>query len=152
MDDGGLDENQEREVADLARLMSDISRRSCAFVAPGDGRTNPFVNPEVDPEVNPNDDSFNVRKWLKTMLHIASRDPDRYSRRTAGVSFHNLSVHGFGTTADYQANVANTWLKAFGAIRSFFGFGKKVRIDILRNFEGLVKSGEMLMVLGRPGR
>jgi ABC-type multidrug transport system ATPase subunit len=32
------------------------------------------------------------------------------------------------------------------------GKGQKRRIDILRNFDGLVKSGEMLVVLGRPGR
>lgn len=28
---------------------------------------------------------------------------------------------------------------------------RKLRIDILRDFEGIVRSGEMLMVLGRPG-
>lgn len=34
-----------------------------------------------------------------------------------------------------------------------FGFKKNVRkIQILREFDGLVKSGELLVVLGRPGR
>ena len=31
------------------------------------------------------------------------------------------------------------------------GTGKQ-KIQILRDFDGLVKSGEMLVVLGRPGR
>lgn len=148
----GLDENQEREVVGLARIMTEASRRGSTLVAAEDCQTNPFVNPEGDPELNPNDGNFNVRKWLKAILHITARDPERYPKRTAGVFFRNLSVHGFGTAADYQANVANTWLKGFGVIKSLFGFGKKVRIDILRDFEGLVKSGEMLVVLGRPGR
>jgi hypothetical protein len=95
---------------------------------------------------------FKVRKWLKTILAITSRDPERYPKRTAGVSFRNMNVYGYGSAADYQADVGNTPLKAVSAIKGLFGFAQKARIDILRNFEGLVKSGEMLVVLGRPGR
>jgi hypothetical protein len=68
------------------------------------------------------------------------------------LSFRNLNVHGYGTAADYQMNVANMWLKAEGWLEGILGYRKALRIDILRNFEGLVRSGEMLVVLGRPGR
>jgi hypothetical protein len=89
---------------------------------------------------------------VKNFLRFVSLDPDRYPRRTAGVSFRNLNVYGFGTAADYQMNVANAWLKAAGWFRSLVVHREKIRIDILRDFEGLVRSGEMLVVLGRPGR
>lgn len=45
---------------------------------------------------------------------------------------------------------ANIVLEAVGLFNKVTGRGK-TKIQILRDFEGLVKSGEMLVVLGRPG-
>ncbi|KAK1142767.1 Multidrug resistance protein [Aspergillus melleus] len=141
-----IEREDQMKITELARRFSQISQKSIG----GEG-TNTFLNPTSDPELDPNSDRFNSRKWTKNMLHITSRDPDRYPRRTAGVSFRNLNAFGYGTAADYQTDVANMWLKGFGWVRNVLGFGNKVRIDILRNFEGFVRSGEMLVVLGRPG-
>ncbi|KAE8337407.1 hypothetical protein BDV24DRAFT_140021 [Aspergillus arachidicola] len=41
--------------------------------------------------------NFTARTWMKMLLAIKSRDPDRYPDRTTGVAFKNLSVHGFGS-------------------------------------------------------
>ncbi|RAL04636.1 pleiotropic drug resistance family ABC transporter [Aspergillus ibericus CBS 121593] len=136
----------QQAIAALARSLSHLSDKSSI----GEG-TNTFLDPTSNPELDPNSDQFNSRKWTKNLLRITSRDPDRYPRRTAGVSFRNLNAFGYGTAADYQANVANMWLKGFGWLREKLGCRNKVRIDILRNFEGFVHSGEMLVVLGRPG-
>ncbi|EAS36064.3 pleiotropic drug resistance family protein [Coccidioides immitis RS] len=151
LDDGdtGITKDQEHEIVDLARRVSRLSRRSSVY--DHDNVVNPFLDAEANPELNPGDKQFKPRKWLKTILQIQSRDPERFPKRTAGVSFRNMNVYGYGTAADYQADVGNTPLKAVGGIKQLLGLGKKVRIDILRNFEGLVKSGEMLVVLGRPG-
>lgn len=148
----GISKGQEAELENLARQMSHISHRSSVYIDADGNPVNPFLDTETDPALNPHNEKFRVGKWLKNMLQITSRDPETYPKRTAGVSFQNMNVYGFGTAADYQADVGNTPLKAWGAIKSLFGGEKKVRIDILRNFEGLVKSGEMLVVLGRPGR
>lgn len=150
--DNGISKGQEAELENLARQMSTISRRSSIYVDAGGNPVNPFLDLETDPSLDPHDKNFRVGKWLKNMLQITSRDPEKYPKRTAGVSFQNMNVYGFGTAADYQADVGNTPLKMWGGIKSMFGGAKKVRIDILRNFEGLVKSDEMLVVLGRPGR
>ncbi|EED13247.1 ABC multidrug transporter, putative [Talaromyces stipitatus ATCC 10500] len=150
-DKGFFDEMKEQErdeITYLARQISQISRRSS--LSSGEPM-NSFLDTTTDPELDPNSESFNQKKWVKNLLHITSRDPETYPRRTAGVTFRNLNAYGFGTAADYQADVFNTWLKAFGYIRGRLGLRKKRRIDILRDFEGLVKSGEMLVVLGRPG-
>ncbi|GLA59934.1 hypothetical protein AtubIFM54640_011358 [Aspergillus tubingensis] len=136
----------QQAITALARNLSHLSSKSGI----GEG-TNTFLDPTSDPELDPNSEQFNSQKWTKNLLRITSRDPDRYPRRTAGVSFRNMNVFGYGTAADYQANVANMWLKGFGWFREKLGYGKKVRIDILRNFEGYVHSGELLVVLGRPG-
>ncbi|PGH05928.1 hypothetical protein GX51_02709 [Blastomyces parvus] len=150
-DDNRMAESQVKNLVDLARSMSHTSAQSTACTQHSSGDINPFVDSESDPELNPHNEKFNLRKWMKSILRITSRDPERYPRRTAGVSFHNLNVHGYGTAADYQADVANVWLKMYGTAKRLLGFDEKVRINILRNFEGLVKSGEMLVVLGRPG-
>ncbi|QKX55294.1 uncharacterized protein TRUGW13939_02386 [Talaromyces rugulosus] len=139
---------ERKEITDLARQISETSRQNTA----NDGEpVNPFLDASADPELDPSSGQFNQTKWVKNMLHITSRDPERYPRRTAGVTFRNLNAYGYGTAADYQADVFNTWLKAFGYVRGLLGLRKNMRIDILRDFEGLVKSGEMLVVLGRPG-
>ncbi|KAJ5818921.1 hypothetical protein N7474_004512 [Penicillium riverlandense] len=147
---GDSEEDRHEKITTLARTISELSRQ---YSTNGSIKEdiNTFLEPAKDPELDPNSDQFKARKWVRNMLHITSRDPDRYPRRAAGVSFRDLNVFGYGTAADYQMDVGNMWLKAAGWFKSALGFGKKVRIDILRDFEGMVNTGEMLVVLGRPG-
>ncbi|OQD88934.1 hypothetical protein PENANT_c003G00615 [Penicillium antarcticum] len=140
----------DREITTLAQSISHISRQNSLNVDKTEG-INTFLDPTGDPELDPNSDTFISRKWVRNMLRMVSSDVNRYPRRKVGVSFRNLNVFGYGTAADYQMNFANTWLKAADWLRGVLGKDKKVRIDILRGFEGIVHSGEMLVVLGRPG-
>ncbi|KZV61232.1 hypothetical protein PENSPDRAFT_671151 [Peniophora sp. CONT] len=39
--------------------------------------------------------------------HIASRDPERFPKRTAGISWQNLNPYGYGNFTDYQKSVLN---------------------------------------------
>src|SRR5687768_8031716 len=64
-----IDANQEQEVVELARRVSQISRRSSTFVT-DDGTPNPFLDPERDPTLDPNSSEFNVRRWIKSILHV----------------------------------------------------------------------------------
>ncbi|GMG30719.1 unnamed protein product [Aspergillus oryzae] len=101
----GIEQEGQAKITTLARTLSRISQTNS-----GTEGLNPFLNTS-DPELDPNSDQFNSRKWTKNLLHITSRDPERYPRRTAGVSFRNLNAFGYGTAADYQA----TWGDAGGA-------------------------------------
>ena len=146
------DDDRDGQITTLARSLSQISRQGSGKASETSEGVNTFLDPTHDPELDPNGDQFKSRKWVKNFIQMTSHDPDRYPRRTAGVSFRNLNVFGYGTAADYQMNFANFWLKGTGWFRSILGLQKKVRIEILRDFEGIVHSGEMLVVLGRPGR
>jgi ABC-type uncharacterized transport system ATPase subunit len=73
-----------------------------------------------------------------------------HSFRTSGVAFQNLNVYGYGQATDYQKDVFNIVLSTAGVVRNLLGSGKR-RIDILRSFDGVVRKGEMLVVLGPPG-
>ena len=72
-----------------------------------------------------------------------------------GVIWENLTVKGIGGVK----NIVPTFPDAFinfinipGTLMHFFGLGKKgTEFDILKDFHGVVKPGEMVLVLGRPG-
>lgn len=137
----------EEQVTRLARRLTHQSTRHSVY-----GQTqNPFLDAKADPTLDPHSSEFKPRNWMKNLLAISSRDPERYPQRVAGISFKDLSVHGFGSPTDYQKDVANSVLEIGSLVRTVTGTGKQ-KIQILRNFDGLVKSGEMLVVLGRPGR
>ena len=112
---------------------------------------NPFVRTKEESTLNPRSPAFKASDWMKNLLALTSRDPIRYPERAAGVSFKGLNVHGYGSPTDYQKDVFNSLLQFGHMVRQVAGGGKQ-KLQILRDFDGLVKSGEMLMVLGRPGR
>jgi ATP-binding cassette subfamily G (WHITE) protein 2 (PDR) len=143
----GNEEIVEEEVGKLARR---LTRQSTRFSTKGD-LTNPFTDFDHEATLDPSSLSFSPHNWMKTLLAIQSRDPERYPRRSAGVAFKNLNVHGYGSPTDYQKDVGNAPLEIGALVRYLTGTGKQ-KINILRDFDGLVKSGEMLVVLGRPGR
>lgn len=137
-------ERNEKHVAALARTFTQASVKNVQ----GD-YINPFESTS-DPILDPHSEKFNARSWTKTLVGITSRDPERYPTRTAGVTYRNLNVHGFGNPTDYQKTFGNYPLEALGLINKLRGKGQR-KIRILRDFDGLVRSGEMLVVLGRPG-
>ncbi|KUJ19331.1 ABC transporter Cdr4 [Mollisia scopiformis] len=68
-----------------------------------------------------------------------------------GVSFQNINIHGFDYSERYQSTVSSYLLAIPTVIwKNLRGHGAK-KVDILQDFCGLVQSGEMLLVLGRPG-
>jgi ATP-binding cassette subfamily G (WHITE) protein 2 (PDR) len=145
-EDEDTDGEKGEAVTQLARTFTQRS------VKTKDGHyVNPFENSD-DPLLNPHSGSFSQRAWIKTLIGIASRDPERYPMRVAGVSYKNLNVHGFGQSTDFQKTFGNYPLSITSLFDKFRGDKGKTKIQILRNFDGLVKSGEMLVVLGRPGR
>ncbi|KAF3761700.1 ABC transporter CDR4 [Cryphonectria parasitica EP155] len=134
---------RESMVQTLARKYSNVS----GVVQGG----NPFAIASDDPDspLNPNGEKFSARAWAKTVLDLVSKEGKSF--RTSGIAFQNMNVFGFGAGTDFQKDVANIWLDVADGVRSMFGGSRKRRIDILRQFDGVVNSGEMLVVLGPPG-
>lgn len=148
-DDLGDESEEERRngvVQALARRYTTNQSHASAVVA----GQNPFLlaGSDEDSPINPNSSSFRARAWAKAMVDMVSREGQSF--RTSGIAFQNLNVFGYGAHTDYQKDVGNVWLSALGMLRRVLGGGRR-RIDILRNFDGVVKKGEMLVVLGPPG-
>lgn len=111
---------------------------------------NPFLDTS-NPFIDPNSPQFKQKEWLRVVTSLKSRDPDRFPERLAGVAFQDLSVDGFREDTDYQRTFGNYPLALLTAAKKLIGQTRKIRVHILRDFDGLVKNGEMVLVLGRPG-
>lgn len=108
---------------------------------------NPFFAGEDSP-LNPNSESFDGKLWAKAIVELVQQSGAGF--RSTGVCFQHMNVHGFGEATDYQKDVANVWLGLGSMAQQLAGRGRQ-KIDILQNFDGLVRNGEMLVVLGPPG-
>ena len=89
-----------KDVAEVAQLAKQLTQHSIR-TAEGNEYPNPFLGSD-NPALDPGSGHFKPEAWIRTLIGITSRDPERYPQRTAGIAYRNLSVHGFGSLADYQ--------------------------------------------------
>ncbi|UKZ47949.1 ZEB2-regulated ABC transporter 1 [Trichoderma virens] len=112
--------------------------------------TSLFGNNDPDSPLNPMSSKFSGRTWAKTVAKYATEHGSGFRR--SGISFRNMNVYGYGTETDFQKDVGNVWLSIPDLARQVLSKSSgRRRIDILRNCDGVLKSGEMLVVLGPPG-
>ncbi|KAL7626532.1 Multidrug resistance protein [Parahypoxylon ruwenzoriense] len=136
-------QDENARISMLARSITRESARSYGYQG-----VNPFLDPP--PALDPNSPQFDAKKWARTLLHAFAQDPEKYPRPPIGVSWRDLGVHGFGKDTDYQKDILNVLWRAPLIAREWVSH-RQHKIQILNNFDGLVRSGEMLLVLGRPG-
>ncbi|KAF2123015.1 ABC-2 type transporter [Lophiotrema nucula] len=101
-----------------------------------------------DPRVDPANESFDLSRFLRMFRH--QLEDEGIQMRQVGLVYRNLNVSGSGAALQLQQTVAD-FLLAPARVGEWFSFGKKEHKQILRNFDGVIKSGELLIVLGRPG-
>lgn len=73
----------------------------------------------------------------------------------SGVIWQDLTVSGIGGVKNFISTFPDAvigFFNIFSTIVNILGLNKKGReFDILKSFRGVVKPGEMVLVLGRPG-
>lgn len=120
-----------------------------------------------DPDDEPGDvgaaaaekeDEFELDQFMREG-HFEKRK-DGKSAKKVGVVFKNLTVKGTGSTATFVKTVPQAIIGTFGPdlYRIVTGFVPALRLGrhkqtrvLLNDFSGVVKDGEMMLVLGRPG-
>jgi ATP-binding cassette subfamily G (WHITE) protein 2 (PDR) len=142
-------ENEQARMDDMAQLARRVSRASTRPEWEDNDPATAFLRPKPDSNLDPNSSRFSYKAWAKALLNI--RDPVENPARSSGLAFRNLSVHGFGSATDYQKTLFNAPLEALTVAKGLLGMRKDQKIQILRDFDGLLHSGEMLVVLGPPG-
>lgn len=91
------DERRHEELQTLARRLTTMSHQSSY-------EKNPF-EAEEDSVLNPNSPNFQPRAFATSLLNLQARDPEKWKLRTAGFSFKDLNVYGFGSATDFQNTV-----------------------------------------------
>ncbi|KAH9480206.1 Brefeldin A resistance protein [Psilocybe cubensis] len=103
---------------------------------------------QVDQQVTSVHEGFDFEKVLRDM--VDSRKQAGIIPRELGVTFKDLHVVGLGAAASHQDTIAST-LNPVNLIKVIQNQRHPATRDILSGFEGVVRPGEMLLVLGRPG-
>lgn len=99
-----------------------------------------------DSVLDPSSPDFDVYKWTRMVMRLI--DENEVIERRAGIVWKQLKVCGSGSAINLQKNVGSLLLAPL-RFREFFSKGPEK--TILNEFDGVLKSGEMLVVLGRPG-
>jgi ATP-binding cassette, subfamily G (WHITE), member 2, PDR len=134
---------------ELARLASRLSKKNTERTAPSDElqRWGTVAGMEYDDaRLNPDNQEFDFFLWARKFMMLLEQQGVR--QRRAGFTFKDLNVSGTGAALQYQKNVGSGFMLPF---RLREEFGHPPEKQILRNFNGCVRQGEMLIVLGRPG-
>lgn len=84
-----------------------------------------------------------LRNWLERQ--------QKRSRLQLGVSFRDLECHGFTSSTTFQHTATSYLLALPRLIARLVSRQPPRRVQILRDINGLVEPGQMLLVLGRPG-
>lgn len=110
------------------------------------------LNPRPDSNLDPASSAFDARTWVKDFIRMTESDPESAPQRSLGVAFKGLSVFGWGAAAEFQKTTGSILAEIANYLANLIR-GKRHgrRVDILRDFEGVVEKGEMLLVLGPPG-
>ncbi|KAK1148470.1 hypothetical protein N8T08_009475 [Aspergillus melleus] len=121
---------------ELDKVIQTLSRRSTEF----HGHENPF---------DPSEPGWKLEQALKAAVARSKDESSSPNLLKSLVRWSNLNVFGKDTPTRAQSTVSSFFSDCFRAVASVFCRSPD-RI-ILKDFNGLLKEGEMLLVLGLPG-
>ncbi|XDG06936.1 hypothetical protein ABKA04_006551 [Annulohypoxylon sp. FPYF3050] len=140
------------EVQELRQMVAELSARlNSASTTTGPNpmnRISSIVEEPGESVLDPRNEDFDVRQWLQ-MFTKGLEEQGHKGLRT-GVVFKNLSISGTGEPVQYQQTVTDILMAPLKLAKIFSHERPKER-KILHSFNGLIRSGELLLVLGRPG-
>lgn len=98
--------------------------------------------------LNPERKEFDLYQWLRKV--VSELRDQGIPRKQSSVYFRNVRVTGTGAAMQLQQTVGGL-ATALLRPRETFNIGTKTPKQILKQFDGTLNSGELLIVLGRPG-
>ena len=101
-----------------------------------------------DPRLDPENAKFDIYIWARAFMR--AMDENKIKIAKSGFTFKDLSVSGSGSSLGLQATVGSVFMAPF-RFREHCLFKSRSSKQIIKDFNGIMTSGEMLVVLGRPG-
>lgn len=118
-------------------------------------RTNASTPAEKEEE---NEDNEELDRLMSRIFgQKRQQQSEEEKTRHSGVVFRNLTVRGVGLGSSLQPTVGDFFLGLPRKLGKLFTQGPKAAMakppvrDLISNFDGCVRPGELLLVLGRPG-
>ncbi|KAF2125515.1 hypothetical protein P153DRAFT_400322 [Dothidotthia symphoricarpi CBS 119687] len=156
---GGV--NVSRAEADFAELSQELSRSSNVSRRMSrahshkshKNHTPADVEKGVDSTDTSSDEPFDLEATLRG--NRSEEEEAGIKSKRIGVVWDGLTVSGVGGVKNYVKTFPDAFVSFFNVfetVQNLLGLGKKGReFDILKDFKGVAKPGEMVLVLGRPG-
>ena len=143
----------EKHFAELQRELSHVSRLSRTRSHRSE-KHNPRDLEKAASSQTSDDEPFNLEETLRGNKQM--EEEAGIKGKQIGVIWDNLTVRGIGGTKNYVPTFPDAFIGFFEfpikALMQVFNIGKKGKeVDILRDFRGVVKPGEMVLVLSKPG-
>ncbi|KAL1845392.1 ATP-binding cassette transporter snq2 [Paecilomyces lecythidis] len=153
----GVDvEKAEQDFSELNRQLSGISHQARSLSRQVSRASKGGVTTDDVEKTGSSTESEET--WdLQTALHgsRAAQNHAGIRPKRIGVIWDGLTVKGVGGVKNFIKTFPDAVVDFFNVpqtIMHILGYGKKGReFNILKNFRGLMKPGEMVLVLGRPG-
>ncbi|KAK0725877.1 ABC-2 type transporter-domain-containing protein [Lasiosphaeris hirsuta] len=114
---------------------------------------------DVDEESQEERDDFHLEQFMRDG-HLEKRTEAGESTKKLGVVFKNLTVKGIGGNASFVRTLPHAIIGTFGPdlYKILSGWIPALRMGsqgelrtLIHDFTGVVRHGEMMLVLGRPG-
>lgn len=110
---------------------------------------------EIDARLDPESDAFDSRYWVQSLRKLQLDNAESFKPANLGITYKNLSCQGFKVDEDFQLDFINAPYKVFrNFVRENLLSEEKRQsqmFDILKPMDGIIKPGEVTVVLGRPG-
>lgn len=131
-------------MAELTRRLTEHSMRARSRTTDGDGGEEALGFDPFD-----KNGKFDLERFLRLVMQQAEGAGNEV--REMGLVWQNLTVTGLGSGYALGDTVGSLPLKPFEALKNIKSLLHPPVKVIIDNFEGCIKPGEMLLVLGRPG-
>ncbi|KAF5019292.1 hypothetical protein F66182_8710 [Fusarium sp. NRRL 66182] len=147
----------EQNIEELVRRVSSTYAKPkpslTSTTSPDDNIPSNVLSPRPGSNLDPNSATFDAYAWTREFIKLTESDPASAPPRALGVAFKGLDVFGSSTGAQFQASFGNIVAGITKDLVRLISNSKhkERRLSILRDFEGVVEKGEMLLVLGPPG-
>ena len=148
-------ERAETEFAELCKELSHASHASqkLAKIQSWQSKGGATADVEKADECDSSIEPFDLESTLRGTK--AEEEAAGIKAKRIGVYWDGLTVSGNGGLKNYVKTFPMAFVSFFNVYetaKNMMGWGQKGRqFDILKNFRGVTKPGEMVLVLGRPG-
>lgn len=108
---------------------------------------NSETSPSISPAIDVDSPHFNLRTWVKTVMTFL--DNNGVQTKRSGFLMKHVTVSGVGAAVQTQSDITSALLSPITAFAR--AFRTREAKTILHDINATVRSGQLLLVLGRPG-